>query len=1145
LLGLISLLEAIPDPNVPVYAFSTSSAMLGSPGQALYAAANAAVDAIAVHAKYYFAQNVVSLQWGGWASSVANSMSAKFGLKPIDGCERYFKAQEGLIAMQKCIECSDVDVMGICDIYDWGLYAEKTQISLPQLSLLLPQIESGSWIPSDEQLLDPKLKWIGDHTDGTGQPLIPATGLLGGLFSATSGGEFKSLKNVKFLQPLRLARHYSVDRLGDSLCIRSWSPNSEGGKSVNAVAEVSVGSEFSLVGKRLLSYMRNTSVNKGTKKSVRKMYKQLRKGGFAYGPSFKLVKNAYINNGFVFAEISDPFAQKIFSNAKCFWSLSRVLDAGTHVASLLDIRASSAFPARIGEIMIHQIKAAEFDNFSSNNPASFFVGMELRSNEMNNEVVVDLIVLGQDVTVVFDQLVLIPVDSRGLEEPLVCLGLKPGQSDFERIEWLEKNTRKNPIIQGEFEIIPTGSDLEVKHVVMKKHTPVLGKKEIRVKVSSYGLSFLDILATTGVMPPSMFGGEFAGTVVAVGKQVKSVKVGDRVACVCPGGFKSELNINVSFSAKIPEKNSFQNAASIPVSVCTGLFAIERGQVRSGMTVLVHNASGALGMAVIAVLKQKFKKIRIIGTCSKGKVEVVQNLGVSDILDSRDVSTWDRSMIGTMDVSIGAMHPDLLESTLPLLKSFGTIVDVGKRLQVEDVKLGLSPFVRGLTYTTAHLDELMRVDLPKVHLLMREAFKANVDLPVKEYSVEEIDEALKFLSSGSHVGKVVVNLGERDLSEPVAVSDQSVDDKVGLDRLSIEAVKTVFPNRSRVIVENLKNLNIDSVNRDTEIVWVDSAGLAGLGSVFNRIPESVRQMAHIAILRESELIGPKCVHPSLRAARKQFSTETQSMSGVGRSEREWLYQAVGKLIGEHAITSDQEKATFESLGIDSLGRLQLWHSFKRQFPHSKLSSPFSNSTCLKSFFDGKVGADREAGARKRWLAIHGFRTNAVVIQHQLAELVGALGDVEIVTVQASHRARGPCPDGIEEGFEWWSNPNAVSYHEGWIGDDGLEKSVDEIVKFVKENGDFDCVVGFSQGGGMAHYLVNAGLVTRGLLFSPVLPRTRDGWIKHVNDEKIVVVYDTADGTVGEYPMDRMQKFTHSEGHKIPKMKDETLKAIRQL
>ena len=1133
--GLVALLRAT-EPRVPVIVFTTSSALFGSPGQCVYAAANAAVDAIA-----HYTQRVKSIQWGGWAASVKNSMSARFGLKPLEDCERYVSAETGFEAMQECMRLPQASV-GVVDVYNWPLYCERTQLPGILLSDLYPSPDA-SWVVSVDQCVGP-LAWLKDHTDESGEPLIPATALLGAMFSGPS-----TLTDVEFKEPLRLGRNLQVMSLAGTVCVESNKAGDD--KRMHAVASVGDPAQCSnLRGKLVRRVEENAS--EWTPGDVVAMYDALTEGGFDYGPSFRLVKSAYLGDtGLVFGLVGgDPEGEQKFSGDGVYWEHARALDACTHLASLIDSRASSAFPSAVRAVSVShdtnlfQQMRSHFKNVSGQEVKDTAWITVLRQSpltagpEFSTQVSVDVLAVSATTTVVMDRLVLTPVDS-GEDDAVVALSLSSG-GGIQRISPKVSEKKEGKSVPSQPFGVEIVGKLETRFVQLQATASRVKAGHVRIEVASYGLSFLDILAATGVMPPDLFGGEFAGTIVAIGEGV-DLCVGARVTAVSSGGFASLIDIKAEFVQPIPAELSFDEAATIPVSVCTALFAIDRARVKKGDTVLVHNASGALGMAVIAILKQRFgNDVKIIGTCSAGKRTVVTALGASAIVDSRDVNSWPHLLDESVDASIGAMHPELLTATLPLMRSFGTIVDVGKRLQVENVAMGLAPFVRGLTYTTAHLDELMRVRPSAVNAILAEAVTSKITLPITRYDLIDLDSALTFLSTGKHVGKVVVSfpqlmLPAGDEWSPVIVDVQRFAGVANGLKSECQRVMQASLTRPVRVVDY-------SDGEELSVPWAGATLLLHPQLSAKQVTALLAQLPAVderlvIVLPERVLVGPESVRKEFRDVRNSIMKSLETVGGVRQDERTWLEAAVSKAVGKSALSEKEITATLEQLGIDSLGRLQLWHSFRRQFPHSKFVSQFAPSASLQSMFVKRTETKKEV-----WLGIHGFRTSADVLQHQLADFVERMDDIEVKYVQAPHAARGPCPhDG--PGFEWWSAQADKSYTDGWIGDVGLDQSVDALQRFVASNGPFVGVIGFSQGGGMAQYLVDAGLVSKAILFSPVAPR-RDGWLADSRSTRCLVFKDLNDKSVEGFSTEGMQVIQHGEGHSIPKLTDSILETMNE-
>ena len=148
-----------------------------------------------------------------------------------------------------------------------------------------------------------------------------------------------------------------------------------------------------------------------------------------------------------------------------------------------------------------------------------------------------------------------------------------------------------------------------------------GPGEVRASIKVAGVSFVDVLATTGKyqhMPalPYIPGSEGAGLVEAVGEGVTGFAPGDRVLFSSSSGglFAAANNFPASRVSRVPQGVSLETAAVIIANYNTALYAlIDRGRVKPGETMLVLGAAGGTGIAAIQV--GKHLGLRIIASAS--------------------------------------------------------------------------------------------------------------------------------------------------------------------------------------------------------------------------------------------------------------------------------------------------------------------------------------------------------------------------------------------------------------------------------------------------------------------------------------------------------------------------------------------------
>lgn len=126
-------------------------------------------------------------------------------------------------------------------------------------------------------------------------------------------------------------------------------------------------------------------------------------------------------------------------------------------------------------------------------------------------------------------------------------------------------------------------------------------EEAQLRHTAIGLNFIDVYDRTGLYPaplPSGLGREAAGVITAIGREVKGLRVGERVAYVLPkpGAYCEIRNVPAGQLVKVPKGVSDEQAAAIMLKGLTAHYLLRRTyRVASGDTILVHAAAGGVGL----------------------------------------------------------------------------------------------------------------------------------------------------------------------------------------------------------------------------------------------------------------------------------------------------------------------------------------------------------------------------------------------------------------------------------------------------------------------------------------------------------------------------------------------------------------------
>jgi NADPH:quinone reductase-like Zn-dependent oxidoreductase len=137
---------------------------------------------------------------------------------------------------------------------------------------------------------------------------------------------------------------------------------------------------------------------------------------------------------------------------------------------------------------------------------------------------------------------------------------------------------------------------------------------------------------TGLRGPKTrpVGGDFAGTVAAVGEEVDDLQPGDDVFGIANGSFAEYVCAQRAVSRK-PANLTFEEAAAVPVAALSALQGLrDHGRLQPGQSVLVNGASGGVGTFAVQIAKALGAEVTAV--CSTRNVEQARSLGADDVID---------------------------------------------------------------------------------------------------------------------------------------------------------------------------------------------------------------------------------------------------------------------------------------------------------------------------------------------------------------------------------------------------------------------------------------------------------------------------------------------------------------------------------
>jgi NADPH:quinone reductase-like Zn-dependent oxidoreductase len=313
--------------------------------------------------------------------------------------------------------------------------------------------------------------------------------------------------------------------------------------------------------------------------------------------------------------------------------------------------------------------------------------------------------------------------------------------------------------------------------------PEVKSNEILVKMSAVSLNYRDLLVVKGVegwkpQTPRIPVSDGVGEIVALGKEVSRFKVGDCVAgiflpkwyggeltpekyvlplggAVADGVLAEYVSFNEQSVVRIPGNLSPQEAATLPVAAVTAWHAVaRRSNVQPGETVLIEGTGGVALFATQFV--HAIGGLPIVISSSEEKLARVKELGASSTVNYREFPDWEKQILELtngkgVDHVIETVGGENLNRALAAVKLSGTISFIG-------LIAGLSAPINTYQFVTKNvrihgIETGSREMFEEMNSFIEEhQLKPVID---KAFSFNDIREALKYLESGRHFGKISI------------------------------------------------------------------------------------------------------------------------------------------------------------------------------------------------------------------------------------------------------------------------------------------------------------------------------------------------------------------------------------------------------
>jgi NADPH:quinone reductase-like Zn-dependent oxidoreductase len=313
--------------------------------------------------------------------------------------------------------------------------------------------------------------------------------------------------------------------------------------------------------------------------------------------------------------------------------------------------------------------------------------------------------------------------------------------------------------------------------------PKPGPGQVLIRVHAVSINYRDLAIATGhygrgAKKPLIPLSDGAGEVVEIGKGVKRVRTGDRVAGIfmqdwiagemIPAYQESALGgavdgmlaeyvvLDQKGVVPLPPHLSFEEGASLPCAAVTAWHALIESGLRPGATVLVL---GTGGVSIFALQFAKLAGARVIVTSkSDAKIERAKRLGASGGVNYTTHASWGDKVL---ELSGGGVDQVIEVGGTGTLGRSMNAVRMGGRVSLIGVLSGVGAEINPMPILAK------QIQLQGVFVGSREMFESmNTAIglhglkPVidKIFEFDQFHEAMNWVASGSHFGKVIVRVG---------------------------------------------------------------------------------------------------------------------------------------------------------------------------------------------------------------------------------------------------------------------------------------------------------------------------------------------------------------------------------------------------
>ncbi|MFG2533580.1 beta-ketoacyl synthase N-terminal-like domain-containing protein, partial [Streptomyces sp. NPDC048516] len=291
----------------------------------------------------------------------------------------------------------------------------------------------------------------------------------------------------------------------------------------------------------------------------------------------------------------------------------------------------------------------------------------------------------------------------------------------------------------------------------------LTEGEVRVAIRAAGVNFRDVLVSLAMVPgQETIGSEAAGIVTEVGPEVEGLSVGDRVMGLFRGSLGPVGVTDQRLVVRVPGGWDDAQAASAPVAFLTAYYGLkELAEVRPGQKVLVHAATGGVGLAAIQLARLLGAETFATASPAKHHVLYAEGFDADHIANSRMLDFEKQFLAVTggngVDVVLNSLAQEFVDASLRLVAPGGHFLEMGKT-DIRD-REAVRKDHPDVNYQAYNLDQEGPGSVRKMLAELAELFERGdlKPLPTTSWDIRQAPEAFRHLSQARHIGKLALSV----------------------------------------------------------------------------------------------------------------------------------------------------------------------------------------------------------------------------------------------------------------------------------------------------------------------------------------------------------------------------------------------------